>query len=137
MVRISDEEPAYRVLRAWELNRYIYYIQEYLPHFQQDIRAFVVGDRVVAAMLRTGTGWKTNYSKGAKVETVALNAEMEDLALRAVRLLQLDYAGVDLMSAEDGRTYVIEINSIPGWRGLQKTTSQSIATRIIDSVLGG
>ena len=137
MVRISDEETAYRVLRAWELNRYIYYIQEYVPHFQKDIRAFVVGDRVVAAMLRTGTGWKTNFSKGAKVEPVALSAEMEDLALRAVRLLQLDYAGVDLMPAEDGRTYVIEINSIPGWRGLQKTTSQSIAGRIIDNVLGG
>jgi RimK family alpha-L-glutamate ligase len=135
MVRISDEETAYRVLRAWELNRYIYYIQEYLPHFQKDIRAFVVGDRVVAAMLRTGTGWKTNFSKGAKVESAALSAEMEDLALRAVRLLQLDYAGVDLMTAEEGRTYVIEINSIPGWRGLQKTTGQSIAGRIIDRVL--
>ncbi len=137
MVRISDEETAYRVLRAWELNRYIYYIQEYLPHFQKDIRAFVVGDRVVAAMLRTGTGWKTNYSKGAKVEPIALSGEMEALALRAVRLLELDYAGVDLMPAEDGKTYVIEINSIPGWRGLQKTTGQSIAARIIDNVLGG
>jgi RimK family alpha-L-glutamate ligase len=135
MVRISDEETAYRVLRAWELNRYIYYIQEYLPHFQKDIRAFVVGDRVVAAMLRTGTGWKTNYSKGAKVEPVALRGEMEALALRAVRLLQLDYAGVDLMTAEDGKTYVIEINSIPGWRGLQKTTGESIAARIIDNLL--
>ena len=57
MVRISDEETAYRVLRAWELSRYIYYIQEYLPHFQKDIRAFVVGDRVVAAMLRVGRGF--------------------------------------------------------------------------------
>ena len=137
MVRISDEETACRVLRAWELNRYIYYIQEYLPHFQKDIRAFVVGDSIVAAMLRTGTGWKTNYSKGAKVEAIALSAEMEDLALRAVRLLQLDYAGVDLMPAENGRTYVLEINSIPGWRGLQKTTGQSIAARIIDHVLRG
>ena len=137
MVRINDEETAYRVLRAWELNRYIYYIQEYLPHFQKDIRAFIVGDRVVAAMLRTGTGWKTNYSKGAKIEPFALSGEMEYLALRAVRLLKLDYAGVDLMPAEDGKTYVIEINSIPGWRGLQKTTGQSIAARIIDYVLGG
>jgi len=135
MVRISDEETAYRVLRAWELNRYIYYIQEYLPHFQKDIRAFVVGDVVVAAMLRTGTGWKTNYSKGARVEPMALSPEMEDLALRAVRLLQLDYAGVDLLPAEDGKIYVIEINSIPGWRGLQKTTSLSIADRIIGQIL--
>jgi RimK family alpha-L-glutamate ligase len=136
MVRISDEETAYRVLRAWELNRCIYYIQEYLPHFQEDIRAFVVGDRVVAAMLRRSTGWKTNVSKGAMVEPVTLNAGMEELALKAARLLHLDYAGVDLMPAEDGRTYVIEINSIPGWRGLQKTTEQSIAGCIVDHVLG-
>ena len=95
----------------------------------------MVGDYVVASMLRTGAGWKTNYSKGARVEPTVLNAEMEDLTLRAVRLLRLDYAGVDLMPAEDGRIYVIEINSIPGWRGLQKTTGQSIADRIIDRVL--
>ena len=135
MVRVSDEETAYRVLRAWELNRNICYIQQYLPHFQEDIRAFVVGDQVAAAMLRRGTGWKTNFSKGARVEPVKLNADMEELALKAVRLLHLDYAGVDLMPAEDGRTYVIEINSIPGWRGLQKTTGSSIAGQIVDHVL--
>jgi RimK family alpha-L-glutamate ligase len=135
MVRISDEETAYRVLRAWEVNRYIYYIQEYVPHFQEDIRAFVVKDRVVAAMLRRGTGWKTNFSKGAEVNPIRLSAEMEALAVKATQLIALDYAGVDLMPAEDGRTFVVEINSIPGWRGLQKTTDQNIAEKIIDSVL--
>jgi len=136
MVRISDEETAYRVLRVWELNRFIYYLQEYLPHFQEDVRAFIVGSEVVAAMVRRGTGWKTNFSQGAKVEALELGAEMKGMALEAARCLDLDYAGVDLMRAEDGRTYVVEINSIPGWRGLQKTTGQSIAARIIDHVLG-
>jgi RimK family alpha-L-glutamate ligase len=135
LARISDEETAYRVLRAWELNRYIYYIQEYLPHFQQDIRAFVVGDGVVAAMLRKGAGWKTNFSRGAEPSPIQLSSEQEALAIRATRLLGLDYAGVDLMPAEDGRTYVIEINSIPGWRGLQSTTSQDIARKIINNLL--
>jgi len=137
MVRISDEETAYRVLRSWELNRYIFYIQEYIPHFQQDIRAFVVGDRVVAAMRRTGNGWKTNFSKGARVEPLRLDSQMETLAVRAARLLQLDYAGVDLMPAEDGQAYVLEINSIPGWRGLQKTTARNIADEIVGHVLAG
>ncbi len=137
MVRISDEETAYRVLRSWELNRYIYYVQEYIPHFQQDIRAFVVGDRLVAAMRRTGNGWKTNVSKGAGVEPVRLGSEMEALALKAAHLLQLDYAGVDLLPAEDGQTYVLEINSIPGWRGLQKTTPRNIADAIVCHVLAG
>ncbi len=135
MVRLTDEETAYRVLRAWELNRYIYYLQEYLPHFQEDIRAFVVGGRVVAAMRRRGTGWRTNFSQGAEVQPVELDATMEELALKATRVINLDYAGVDLMKAEDGGTYVLEINSIPGWRGLQKTTDLNIAGHIIDHVL--
>ena len=136
MVRITDAETAYRVLRAWELNRYIYYLQEYLPHSQKDIRAFVVGGQVAAAMLRRGTSWRTNFSQGAAVEPVQLSAEMEALALESTRLVHLDYAGVDLLSAEDGRTYVVEINSIPGWRGLQRTTRCGIAERIVDHVLG-
>jgi len=135
MVRVSDPDTAYRVLRAWELNRYIYYIQEYVPHFQEDIRAFVVGDEVVASMRRKGSGWKTNFSQGAEAEAVELSPELNAVALRAVRLLDLDYAGVDLMPAEDGKTYVIEINSIPGWRGLQKTTEQKIAGRIVGQLL--
>jgi RimK family alpha-L-glutamate ligase len=135
MVRVTDEETAYRVLRTWELNRFIFYLQEYVPHFHEDIRAFVVGDRVVAAMVRSGKDWKTNVSKGAKVAPTELNPDMETLALQAVKTIGLDYAGVDLMRAEDGRNYVVEINSIPGWRGLQKTTTRNIAGLIIDHIL--
>ena len=135
MVRAGDAETAYRVLRAWELNRYIYYIQEYLPHFHQDIRAFVVGDEVVAAMRRTADGWKTNCSKGAQAEAAELSSRLKALALEAAQLLHLDYAGVDIMPAEDGKEYVIEVNSIPGWRSLQKTTEVKIAHRIVDYVL--
>jgi RimK family alpha-L-glutamate ligase len=135
MVRVSDEETAYRVLRAWELNRYIYYIQEYLPHSDKDIRAFVIGGSVAAAMQRNGKGWKTNFSKGAEVAPVELSPEMETLALSAARTIGLDYAGVDLMQAENGETYVLEINSIPGWRGLQKIADVDIPGSVIDYVL--
>lgn len=135
MVRIADEETAYRVLRAWELNRYIFYIQEYVPHFQEDVRAFVIGDKVAAAMHRRAAGWKTNYSNGAEVSEAELGREMEELALKAVKVIGLDYAGVDLMLAEDGRTYVVEVNSIPGWRGLRKITEEDVPGRIVDHVL--
>jgi RimK family alpha-L-glutamate ligase len=134
MVRVHDEETAYRVLRAWELSRYIYYIQEYLPHFQEDIRAFVVGGSVVAAMRRRGTGWRTNFSQGAVAEAIELSDGMKGLAVRAACLIGLDYAGVDLLPAENGKNYVVEINSIPGWRGLQKTTDLKIAETIVAHV---
>jgi RimK family alpha-L-glutamate ligase len=135
MVRVSDEDLAYRVFRTLELGRSVYYLQEYIPHGQQDIRAFVVGSRVVAAMRRWGTGWKTNVAQGAQVEPLILNAPLEELSLRAARLVGTDYVGVDLLQAEDGRTFVLEVNSIPGWRGLQKTTSQNIADVIVEHVL--
>jgi len=135
MVRVSDEDLAYRVLRTLELTRSVYYLQEYIPHGQEDIRAFVVGGRVVAAMRRRGTGWKTNVAQGAQVEPLVLSAPLEELSLWAAHLVETDYVGVDLLQAEDGRTYVLEVNSIPGWRGLQKTTSQNIADVIIEYVL--
>lgn len=135
MVRISDKDSAYRAFRALELGRYVYYLQEYIPHGHEDIRAFVVGERVVAAMRRRGGGWKTNVAQGALVEPVALSPALEELSLQAARLVGTDYAGVDLLPAEDGRCYVLEVNGIPGWRGLQKTTSQNIADVIVEHAL--
>ncbi len=135
MVRISDKDSAYRAFRALELGRYVYYLQEFIPHGQEDIRAFVVGNRVVAAMRRRGTGWKTNVAQGAQVEPLVLSAPLEELSLQAARLVGTDYAGVDLLPAEDGRYYVLEVNSIPGWRGLQKTTPKNIADGIVEHVL--
>jgi RimK family alpha-L-glutamate ligase len=135
IVRLSDEETAYRVLRAWELNRFIFYVQEYVPHFQKDIRAFVVGDKVVAAMIRKGTTWKTNISQGATAEPITLDGETESLAIQAAHVAGLDYAGVDLLPAENGKMYVLEVNSVPGWRGLQKITARNIAGSIVEHAL--
>jgi RimK family alpha-L-glutamate ligase len=135
MVRVTDEDTAYRLFRHLELCRYIFYLQQYIPHADQDIRAFVIGGRVVAAMRRRGNGWKTNYSKGAQVEPLQLSDELQELSVRAARLVGTEYAGVDLLPAEDGCLHVLEVNSIPGWRGLRKTTSADIAGLIVDHVL--
>jgi len=135
MRRVSDEDTAYRVFRALELDRYIFYLQEYIPHGQEDIRAFVVGGQVVAAMRRKGNSWKTNVSQGAQVEPIELSAPLKDLSIEAARLVGADYAGVDLMPAEDGRIFVLEVNSIPGWRGLCKTVTFNIADSIVDYIL--
>lgn len=135
MRRISDEDTAYRVFRSLELDRYIFYLQEYIPHRGEDIRAFVIGDEVVAAMRRRGDGWKTNFAKGARVEAVELDASLKALSVQAARLTGTDYAGVDLLPAEDGRVYVLEVNSIPGWRGLRKTVSFDVADRVVEYVL--
>ena len=135
MRRVSDEDTAYRVFRSLELDRYIFYLQEYIPHGQEDIRAFVVGNRVIAAMRRRGNGWKTNVAQGAQVEAIELPADLQELSIEAARLVGTEYAGVDLMPAEDGRVYVLEVNSIPGWRGLRKTVSFNVADVIVEYLL--
>lgn len=134
MVRISDAEVAYRTFRALALARQIFYIQEFIPHGDYDLRGLVVGDRVVAAMRRKAAGWRHNVSQGARPEACVLDDEATALCLGASRLLGTDYAGIDLLRTARGYT-VVEVNSIPGWSGLQKTTETDIAEEIADHLL--
>ena len=136
MVRVCDEDAAYRVFRALELGRYVFYLQEFIPHANEDIRAFVIGGEVVAAMVRRADTWKTNVAKGARTEHLELSEGLRQLSLRASRVLGADYAGVDILKAEGGGYYVTEVNGIPGWKGLQSTTSVDIAGRIVEHVVG-
>ena len=136
MMHINDPDLAHRVFRTLELGRYVYYLQEYIPHQDWDIRAFVVGGRVLAAMRRLGNGWKTNIAQGAQSEPLKLTPELEALSLRAAQLVEADYAGVDILCDQHGQPYVLEVNSIPGWRGLQRTVEFEIADVIADHMLG-
>jgi RimK family alpha-L-glutamate ligase len=135
IVRVSDPDLAYRTCRALELARSVFYLQEFVPHGGRDIRVFVVGGRLLAAMSRRAAGWKTNVSQGARAEPLVLPDALARLAVEAAALLEADYAGVDLLQAEDGRVLVIEVNGIPGWRGLQQTTDVDIAGAIAEHAI--
>ena len=137
MVRVSDEETAWRVFRALEAIRGVYYLQRAIPHEGRDIRAFVIGDRVVAAIERRSAGWRTNISRGGEAREFTLPSEWNSMALRAARAVGAAYAGVDLLPADDGTVYVLEVNGIPGWRGLQTATSFDVAGALIDHVTTG
>jgi RimK family alpha-L-glutamate ligase len=127
IVRIEDRDVAYRVFKALELERAVYYLQETIAHNGCDIRAFVIGGRVVAAIERVSDDWRTNVARGAQVRLCRLTPEQEELCLRATQVVGADYAGVDLLPAADGRLYLIEVNSIPGWKGLQTASPVNIA----------
>lgn len=135
MVRVSDEDTAWRVIRAIESIRGIYYLQRFIPHEGRDLRAFVVGDRILGAMERRSNGWRTNFSRGGQVAAVTLPPAWADLALRAARAVGAEYAGVDLLPAKDGTVYVLEVNGIPGWEGLQKVTDVDVAGAVVDQLL--
>ena len=135
LVRVEDKQLAYRVFKALELERAVYYVQETIPHNGCDIRAFVVGDRVVAAIERSADHWCTNVARGAQVRLAHLTPAQETLCIEAARIVGVDYAGVDLLPAVDGRQYLLEVNSIPGWKGLQSVSPVNIATEVVNHLL--
>ena len=137
MVRVSDPETAFRVFRALELARAVFYLQRVVEHAGCDVRAFVVGNRVVAAIERRARdgGWRTNISLGGEARAIDLPPAWSELALTAARVVGADYAGVDLLPASDGTIHVLEVNGIPGWAGAQKATSVDIAGTIVDHLV--
>jgi len=131
MVRVDDEEIAYRVFRALELERAVYYLQQVIPHEGRDLRVFVVGARVVAAAWRSADTWRTNLSRGGRAQAADLPQAWVEMSLAAARVAGAEYAGVDLLPSVTGEVFVLEVNGIPGWRGLQATTDQDVAGAIV------
>ncbi len=99
----------------------------------RDIRALVVGDRVVAAMRRTATGdeFRSNVHRGGTVEAVTLTPEYERAAVRSAQIMGLKVAGVDMLEGTDG-PLVMEVNSSPGLQGIEQATRLDVAGAIID-----
>jgi len=98
----------------------------------RDIRAFVVGDRVVAAMRRTAVGqeFRSNVHRGGRTEVVKLDEAYERTAVRAAQILNLKVAGVDMLEGTEGPV-IMEVNSSPGLEGIEGATGLDIANEII------
>jgi RimK family alpha-L-glutamate ligase len=137
MVRVSDPDMALRVVRTLEQMHAVFYVQRAVNHGGRDIRAFVIGGRVLGAIERLAPAgeWRSNVSRGGSVRPFQLPAEWEDLALRAAAVVGADYAGVDLIPSMDGEVFVLEVNGIPGWRGLRRATGLDVAAAIVDHVI--
>lgn len=132
--RISDPDVATRLFRAIAFYHGVLYLQEFIPHGFSDVRAFVIGDRVVAAMRRVAQNWKTNVSLGAKPTALNPSKELEDLAVKTAHVIGCKVAGVDILESQNGPV-IIELNSQPGWRGLQSVAKVNIAQEIVRYVV--
>jgi ribosomal protein S6--L-glutamate ligase len=109
-------------------------VQEFIKESQgEDIRAFVVGGKVIAAMRRKAAQgeFRANIHRGGKSESVELNAEETETALRACRAVGLNVAGVDMLRSHSGPK-VLEINSSPGLQGIEGATGINVAGLIIE-----
>ena len=136
LVRVHDAEVALRVARALEQVRAVFYVQRAIDHGGRDVRVFVVGGKVLGAIERCAPPgeWRTNVSNGGSARRFDLPPEWEGLALRAVAAIGADYAGVDLLPSRDGQVFVLEVNGIPGWQGLQQATGIAVASALVQHV---
>ncbi|MEL7499851.1 MAG: RimK family alpha-L-glutamate ligase [Planctomycetota bacterium] len=103
----------------------------------RDIRAFVVGDEVVAAMRRVAQGqeFRSNVHRGGLTEHVILDDHYRQTAVRAAQIMGLRVAGVDMLEGQDG-PQIMEVNSSPGLEGIEKCTQLDIAGSIVDFMSG-
>ena len=134
MVRVSDPDVAFRVVRSLEQLRIVFYVQRVVDHGGRDVRVFVIGGRVLGAIERRAPEgqWRTNVSLGGSARPFELPPSWEQLALRATAAIGADYAGVDLLPSRDGTVFVLEVNGIPGWQGLKQATGIDVAGAIVE-----
>jgi RimK family alpha-L-glutamate ligase len=117
----------------------LYYLQNYVDSGEgawHDHRVFVIDGKAVGAMVRHGNSWINNVAQGGRCEMLSPSGDIAELALAAARALEIDYCGVDIIRDRQGKLYVLEVNSIPAWKGLQGVVEYNIAQALADDFLG-
>jgi RimK family alpha-L-glutamate ligase len=116
----------------------VYYMQDFVApadDVYEDWRVLASRHRVIAAMTRRGKSWVTNIHQGASARAHEPDAEMASISMAAMRAIDADYAGIDLIRTAKGELQVLEVNSNPAWRGLQSVASVNIAEAIAEDFL--
>ena len=136
MLRVWEEELAWRTFRTLERTQAVIYLQQFIKHPGWDLRVFILGDTVLAGMKRHAKkDWRTNVAQGGVGEPVQVGKVEADLALRAAKATGLAVGGVDLLPGPGGEWYVLEVNAVPGWRALARVCRVDVAAEIIKTVV--
>ena len=136
VVLAETKQAAESVIGAFQGLRANILIQEYIEEAKgTDIRCFVVGRKVVAAMKRTAREgeFRSNIHRGGKGDKIKITPEERKIAVRAAHALGLNVAGVDIIRANDGPK-ILEVNSSPGLEGVEKSTGVDVASKIIEYI---
>lgn len=132
-VTIIESKRGLKSTLDWQMNL-MYMIQEFVKYSRgKDIRVFVVGGKVVGAMMRKAVKgeFRSNIELGGVGTVVEITEEERDIALRAVQALDLDYGGVDIIRSKTGPC-VLEVNSNPGFKELERATGIDIGGALIE-----
>jgi len=137
--KINDREAAEAVLEHKEVlgtyHHSIFYIQEYVPKPQRDIRAFVVGDETICAIYRTSAHWITNTARGGVASHCPVTPELNDLCVRAARAVGGGVVAVDVLEHPERGLLVNEVNYTMEFRNSIAPTGVDIPGRVVDYVL--
>lgn len=111
-------------------------LQHFIPSGGRDIRAFVVGDKVVGSIERVAQQgeWITNVQRGGEARSVNLPTDLQSMCVRAAKVIGLAYTGVDL-AADSRGTWILEVNGTPSWSGVNQATGKDMANYIVDYVV--
>lgn len=132
ITRLQDADLAERAFKMVERLGGVLYLQRFVPHRGHDLRLLVIGERVLGIARHNPSDWRTNLSRGGKAAPIEVKSELRDLALRCAASVGAPLAGVDLLPALDGSLYALEVNAVPGWRGLSQANGIDVARLVID-----
>lgn len=136
VILAPDTKVAEAIIETLQSTRQNVLIQQFVTESKgRDVRALVVGDRVVAAMRRTAQGdeFRSNVHRGGNVEAVELDDEFASTAVASAQIMGLRVAGVDMLEGDDG-PLVMEVNSSPGLEGIERATRLDVAGSIVDFI---
>jgi len=134
ITRARDRAAAAATFEALEADGRIIYLQQFINHGNRDLRLFVIGGRVVAAMRRVSDDWITNIARGGRGERYEPGDALCDLAARAATACECDVAGVDIVIDQQEQPHLLEVNAVPGWQALGAVSGVDIAAAIINLI---
>jgi ribosomal protein S6--L-glutamate ligase len=134
ITRLNDEALALRAFKMLAQIGAVLYLQEFVPHEGHDLRLLVIGQRILTMRRRNPLDWRTNISRGAVAEAFEPDDQLIEIARRATAAVGAVIAGVDLLPGRDGKLYTIEVNAVPGWKGLAKAAHTDVAKLVLDFV---
>jgi len=136
VVLAETKKAAESVIDAFRGLKANFLVQDFVKEAAgEDIRCLVIGGKVVASMKRTGAegDFRSNLHRGGSAKSVRITKEERDTALRAAKAFNLNMSGVDLLRSENGPK-VLEVNSSPGFEGIEKSTNKNIIGKLYDNI---
>ena len=135
IVRLTDEETAFRVFKSLRMTNAVLYLQQFVRHEGFDVRVLTLDGKVLASMKRqSDLDFRTNVTQQGSAVPYEANEEERDLAIRAAAATETRIAGVDILRDHEGRAMVLEVNAVPGWKALARVSGVDVAAALIQSI---